>query len=125
MTTEIQDFQLKYADTVLAIHVYVRAHQDVDKLLKSVFRAAKGPRLDAFAAWTKIYQPGQEIGAETSEFGDQRAQIEEFLRASKEEVVVIHLYVNTDADPKKTRGEHPARRAGAAPRRRDVCHPAL
>lgn len=114
MTMELQDFQLKYADTVLAIHVYVRADQDVRKLQKNVIRAGKGPRLDAIAAWTEIYPPGRKLGWEGDKFGDQMAQVEEFLRASKSDVVAIHLFINTDTDPKRL-GEN-VMRAARGPR---------
>ena len=115
---ELQDFQLKYANTVLMIHVYVRAAQDVAKLQKNVIRAAKGPRLDAIAAWTEIYSPGRKLGSEAEKFGDQRAMIEEFLRNSKTDVVVFHLCINTDTDPRKL-GEN-IRRVARGPRFDDV-----
>lgn len=115
---ELQDFQLKYADTVLVIHVYVRAEQDVSKLQKNMIRAARGPRLDAVAMWTEIYPPGRKLGVEAEKFGDQRAMIEEFLRNSKTDVVVLHLCINTDTDPRKL-GEN-IQRAARGPRFDDV-----
>ena len=118
MTAKLEDFQLKYADTVLALHVYVRANQDVGKLQKNVIRAGKGPRLDAIAAWTEICRPGQKPGWEVDKFGDQRAQVEEFLRTSTGEVVALHLFVNTDTDPRKL-GEN-VMRAARGPRFDDV-----
>jgi hypothetical protein len=115
---DLQDFQLKYANTVLVIHVYVRLHQDVTKLQKSVIRAAKGPRLDALAMWTEICDPDQELGPEAEKFGEDRAQVEEFLRASKDGVLVLHLCVNTDSDPQRV-GEN-VQRAARGPRFDDV-----
>ena len=118
MTVDLQDFQLKYDDTVLVIHAYVRANQDLEKLQKSVIRAAKGPRLDAIAMWTELHRPGRKLGAEAEKFGDQRTQVEEFLRASKDDVVVMHICVNTDSDPKRL-GEN-VQRAARGPRFDDV-----
>jgi hypothetical protein len=115
---EPQDFQLKYANTVLMLHVYVCAAQDIAKLQKNVIRAAKGPRLDAIAAWTEIYPPGRKLGVEAEKFGAQRAMVEDFLRKSKTDVVVFHLCINTDTDPRKL-GEN-IQRAARGPRFDDV-----
>lgn len=112
------DFQLKYDDAVLVAHVYVCAEQDVSKLQKNVIRSARGPRSDAFAAWTEIYPPGRKLGVEADGFGDQRAAVEEFLRSSRRDVVVLHLCINTDADPRKI-GEN-LQRAARGPRFDDV-----
>ncbi len=108
MTTPTdQDFSLKYDDTVLLIYVYVRAHQDVSKLQKEVFRAAKGPRPDAVAAWTAILSPAaarQELELELEKeqlAAGQRDEAEKWLNASTDEVVAIRLVVNTDFDPWK------------------------
>lgn len=97
----VQDFSLKYDDTVLL--VYVRAQQDINKLQKEVFRAAKGPRLDAMTAWTAILAPDaarQELGKEKLAAG-QRAEIERWLAVSTDDVVAMRLVVNTDSDPWK------------------------
>lgn len=118
MSVEPQDLQLKYAGTVLIVHVYIRATQDVARLQKQVVRAAGGPRRDALAAWTEICAPGQELGVEAEKFGDQRAMVEQFLRSSTGEVVVFHLCVNTDAHPRRL-GEN-IQRAARGPRLDDV-----
>lgn len=101
MPIESQDFQLKYAGTVLMIHVYIRAQQDLPKLQKNVLRAARGPRRDAITAWMGLHSPGKELGIEGEKFGAQRAAIEEFLQSSTTDVVVFHLCINTDTDPRK------------------------
>jgi hypothetical protein len=101
--TDLQDFSLRYDDTVLLIYVYVRAQQDINKLQKEVFRAAKGPRLDAMTAWTAILSPDaarQELGKEKLAAG-QRDEIERWLAVSTDDVVAMRLVVNTDSDPWK------------------------
>jgi len=115
---EPQDFQLKYAGTVLIIHVYVRAQQDLPKLQKKVLRAAKGPRLDALTAWIERYPPGRELGIEAEGFGAQRAVIETFLQKSPTDVTVFHLCINTDTDPRRLTEN--IRRAARGPRFDDV-----
>jgi hypothetical protein len=118
MPIESQDFSLKYAGTVLMIHMYVRANQDVHKLQKNVLRAAKGPRLDACVAWTELYAPGRALGIEAEKFGDYRAVIEEFLRSSTRDVIVFHLCINTDADPRRLNEN--IKRSARGPRFDDV-----
>ena len=114
----VQDFELRYDDTILMAHVYVRANQDISKLQKNVIRAAKGPRLDAIAAWTEMNALREKLIAQAETFGDQRAAVEGFLRGSTENIVVFHLCVNTDADPRKL-GEN-IQRAARGPRFDDV-----
>lgn len=118
MSIEPQDFQLKYAGTVLIIHVYVRAQQDLPKLQKNVLRAAKGPRLDALTAWIELYPPGRELGIEAEKFGAQRAVVEKFLQGSPTDVTVFHLCINTDTDPRRLTEN--IRRAARGPRLDDV-----
>lgn len=101
MSAVVHEFDLRYDGTVLGIHVYVRANQDIGKLQKSVARAAAGPRIDAFAMWTELYPPGRALGWEGDGFGEHKVQVEAFLRQSQGDVVALHLYVNTDSDPKK------------------------
>lgn len=118
MPLKIQDFQLKHGGTVLVIHLYMRAEQDIAQLQKNVLRAARGPQLDAISAWTEIYPPGRELGIEAEKFGHHRATVEKFLQASTRDVVVFHLYINTAADPQRL-GEN-IRRAARGPRLDDV-----
>jgi len=118
MSIESQDLQLKYAGTVLMIHVYVRAQQDLPKLQKNVLRAAKGPRLDALTAWIKLYPPGRALGVEAEKFGEQRVTIEKFLQDSPTDIVVFHLCINTDTDPQKLTEN--IRRAARGPRFDDL-----
>jgi hypothetical protein len=118
MSIESQDFQLKYTGTVLMIHVYVRAQQTCPKLQKKVLRAARGPRLDAIAAWMELYPPGRKLGIEAEKFGVRRAKIEEFLRNSSTDVAVFHLCINTDTDPRKLNEN--ITRAARGPRFDDV-----
>jgi hypothetical protein len=99
----VQDFSLKYDSTVLLIYVYVRAQQDVGKLQKEVFRAAKGPRLDAMAAWSAVISPAaarQELERE-SLAPAQRDEAERWLASSTGDVAAFRLVVNTDFDPWK------------------------
>lgn len=112
----VQDFSLKYDDTVLLIYVYVRAQQDINKLQKEVFRAAKGPRLDAMTAWTAILSSAdakQELSREQLS-ADQHAEAEKWLVASTDEVVAIRLVINTDSDPWKL--SENVKRAARGPR---------
>lgn len=118
MSMEPQDFQLKYAGTVLIIHIYVRARQDLSKLQKNVLRATRGPRLDALTAWMELYPPGRKLGIEAEKFGSQRAVVEKFVQDSPTNVTVFHLCINTDADPRRLTEN--IRRAARGPRFDDV-----
>jgi hypothetical protein len=103
-TPAVQDFSLKYDNTVLLIYVYVRAHQDIGKLQKEVFRAAKGPQLDAMVAWSSILLPAgakQELEMEQQLSATKRDEIEKWLAVSTDEVLAIRMIVNTDSDPWK------------------------
>ena len=118
MSMEPQDFQLKYACTVLMIHVYVRIQQDLPKLQKNVLRTARGPRLDALTAWMELYPPGRKLGIEAEKFGAQRAAVEEFLQGSTTDVTVFHLCINTDTNPRRLTEN--IKRAARGPRFDDV-----
>ncbi len=117
MKTEIDvtDFDLRYDNRVLVLHVYVRTRQDdnITKLHKSVIRAAKGPRLDACATWMVLVGPDHDLGVEAEKWGQvDRANIEALVRGSTT-VAVFHLFVNTDTDAKKL-GENVVRAARGA-----------
>lgn len=55
MTDQIQDFELKYDNNVLVLHIVINTNQDARKLAKNIQRIAKGPRLDALVCWVEQY----------------------------------------------------------------------
>lgn len=50
-----QDMSLKYDGRVVKVEIYLNTDQEVEKLLKNLKRAARGPRLDAMVAMISQY----------------------------------------------------------------------
>lgn len=42
-----QDLELKYNGRVLVVTLVINTEQDAEKMMKNIFRIARGPRLDA------------------------------------------------------------------------------
>ena len=90
-----QNFDLRFDNRVLAFHAFVNTDRDPSQLGKQMKRAAKGPRLDASAAWIEGYDDGREVW--------DKMALERGLTnppaLQHTTVIAVHIFVNTDADP--------------------------
>lgn len=94
---DVQEFDLRFDQRVLAFHVFVNTDRDHVPMLKQIQRAAKGSRLDASACWLEGYLDGREAWAEM--IRERELSAPPALHAGNHQVLAIHLFVNTDADP--------------------------
>lgn len=92
---ELQQFDLRYDDRVLAFHAYVNTDRDPGTMAKQIIRAVQGSKMDAQACWTEGWDDGSAVWLETCRRMNTTNDSE--LRYGGK-VLAFHVYVNTDRD---------------------------